>query len=734
MTERAPMKNTNSTPSTVSRWHQLRTYLTVAFTLLGALPVLIVTLAILNRTGSQARDQVYNQLDSVAELKSDQILRWLDEGNLAMDTLLSGPNSDKFSNFAELPTSVEARIEISEILAGAAESKYFNHLFIYNESGIVVASSEPDHLNQSIKEEPYFEVSLHADYIQSPVPDPITGQLVMYITRPLRSGKIQASGVLVGELNIDTLADIMTERTGLGASGETYLVSLQSNHLLTPSRFEGYEMNVAYHSEGIDQALEGIRGRGLYESYRPVTVFGSYQFIPELEAALLAEVEQSQALAAYRQAQFLGILIAILSDLFAIAVGFYISRSIARPILDLAVSAQRIGSGDLKAEVVELRRQDEIGVLARAFHQMQSELVASYEELEQRVADRTKALATTTEVSRQISTIMDRQKLIEEVVQRVNSAFNFYHTQIYFFDPNGEELVLAGGTGEIGKKLLEQGHKLAKGKGLVGRAAETNAPVIVSDVSTDRNWLPNSLLPETKSEIAVPIAAGDTVIGVLDVQHNIPGGLTKDDVNVLQSIANQITIAVQNGRQYMESLQFKMGIENSGDAVFATDKNGIITYANPAFEKVYGYAPSEVIGKNPRIIKSGLMTLEYYQTLWKTLLSKNSAKVEVINRHKDGHLVHIAGTNTPIVNNAGEIIGFMAVQRDVTEQKKNQDLIAQNARRQEAVNQISQKIQSTATIEEAMQVAARELGHALGNRQTVVALDPSGLSAGHKEN
>jgi PAS domain S-box-containing protein len=177
-----------------------------------------------------------------------------------------------------------------------------------------------------------------------------------------------------------------------------------------------------------------------------------------------------------------------------------------------------------------------------------------------------------------------------------------------------------------------------------------------------------------------------------------------------------------------------LGIENSGDAVFATDKNGIITYANPAFEKIYGYAPSEVIGKNPRIIKSGLMTLEYYQKLWETLLSKNSVKVEVINKHKDGHLVHIAGTNTPIVDEAGEIIGFMAVQRDVTEQKRNQEIVTQRARQQEALNLISQKIQSTATIEEAMQVAARELGHALGKRQTLVALDPSALTGGNKDN
>lgn len=125
-----------------------------------------------------------------------------------------------------------------------------------------------------------------------------------------------------------------------------------------------------------------------------------------------------------------------------------------------------------------------------------------------------------------------------------------------------------------------------------------------------------------------------------------------------------------------QMLKLTKAIETSSEVILMTDKDGLITYVNNEFINLYGYSSDEIVGKvTPRILKSGRQGQEFYKALWNTLLNKQVVKREIVNKTKDGRLVTIRGSASPIVDDSGAIIGFMDVQRDVTQQKLTEEAL-----------------------------------------------------------
>lgn len=204
-------------------------------------------------------------------------------------------------------------------------------------------------------------------------------------------------------------------------------------------------------------------------------------------------------------------------------------------------------TGGLLLVALLTQRRDSQALLLRS-RELSRELQVEREQLEQRVAERTRALETSALVSRRLSTILDQSQLVREVVEQLRVAFSYYHVHIYLWDPASESLRMVSGTGDAGQSMLVMGHALRPEQGLVGRAFSTNSAVVVPDVKEDAGWLPNPLLPDTRSEIAVPITVGDEVLGVLDVQESVPGALGQDDAQLLQTIAGQLAVTLRNAR------------------------------------------------------------------------------------------------------------------------------------------------------------------------------------------
>jgi PAS domain S-box-containing protein len=142
-------------------------------------------------------------------------------------------------------------------------------------------------------------------------------------------------------------------------------------------------------------------------------------------------------------------------------------------------------------------------------------------------------------------------------------------------------------------------------------------------------------------------------------------------------------------RTEQELLKVRLGMDRANDAVFMTDTNGTILYVNSAFERIYGWTKEEAIGQTPRIIKSGLIPPERYKEFWKTLLDSQVVAGEIVNKSKDGRLIPIEGSNNPIVDANGKIIGFLALHKDITERKQAQEIIAKHASQLEAVAALS---------------------------------------------
>lgn len=190
------------------------------------------------------------------------------------------------------------------------------------------------------------------------------------------------------------------------------------------------------------------------------------------------------------------------------------------------------------------------------------------DQLEEQVAERTAALArrstqlhTATQVARDTVAIQDMEHLLRETVHLVSNRFGFYHAGIFLLDEEKQYAVLRAASSNGGRRMLARGHRLRVGEvGIVGHVSRWGEPRIALDVGQDAVFFDNPDLPETRSEIALPLRARGEIIGVLDAQSTEPQAFGEDDVAVLQTLADQVAVAISNARLF-EQVQASLEAE-----------------------------------------------------------------------------------------------------------------------------------------------------------------------------
>jgi GAF domain-containing protein len=235
--------------------------------------------------------------------------------------------------------------------------------------------------------------------------------------------------------------------------------------------------------------------------------------------------------------------------------------SALRPLVGLANYANEVGKGNLDFKFDDKKLRGELATLASSLKSLATNVQISIASLENRVTERTselehrsKLLKAVADVGKAITSFRDLSELLQQTTYLIHENFGYYHAGIFLLDEHKEYAVLNATNSEGGHRMLGKKHQLKVGEtGIVGYVTQNAKARIALDVGNDAVFFDNPDLPQTRSEMALPLVIGGQVLGALDVQSTEPQAFSEEDISTLQILAEQIAIAIQNANLFNEA-------------------------------------------------------------------------------------------------------------------------------------------------------------------------------------
>jgi GAF domain-containing protein/HAMP domain-containing protein len=540
---------------------KIRNRLLASFVLLVLLPTISTSTLSAVLGFNNGQQQAFARLELATDLKKKELEDWVDSLELGLSGALIDHDTPMFVQMVLNPEAVFQDRTVHTTLEGyfarfLSRTERFDVFFLLDLEGNVVAATDVVPRRVEHSDQRYFTEGLQGPFALTMVENPFSEEPLVIASYPAVDDAGQVLGVLVGYVDTDKFDELVIQKTALGTTGEVYLLGADGTLLITSA---AGERGVRLQTEGASLALSQASGKSVYANYAGENVLGVYHWLPELGVALLVEQQQSEVFTSIYQTLALNLGVAVVLVIGAVIASLLTSRSIANPLTHLAETASEVAAGSL-GQFVEVEREDEIGTLAQAFSDMTDQLRGLVGSLEERVRARTLELerrSTYLEASAQVvqaaTSILDVDQLIQQVVELIRERFDLYYVGLFLVDQLGEWAVLRAGTGEAGRVMMERAHRIRVGEGMVGWSVAHAQLRVTSEAGEDAVRAFTAELPETRSEAALPLRARGQVIGALTVQSTQPNAFDPQMLVVLQTMADQMAIGVENARLLAES-------------------------------------------------------------------------------------------------------------------------------------------------------------------------------------